>query len=405
MQTDQTRDPTHNRLLNPFINLGHFLDHLSMLIFPTVVIVLGKEWNQPYSELLPYALGGFIAFGAFALPAGWLGDHWGRYKMMVVFFLGIGTCLFLTGFAQSPLQIGIGLFCVGVFAAIYHPVATAMLVVDPKRIGRVLGWNGLWGNFGLAAAALVAGALIDLAGWRAAFFVPGAVTVAAGAAFLLLVKDPGKVVKTGKKLGLDIDVHMMWRIFGILLIATVCGGIIFNATTVAMPKVFHERMAMFTQSGLGIGMLVSIVYCIAALAQVVVGTLIDKVDLKSVFVPVTLLQIPFLLLAGTLDGAAMLVVAVLMMLMVFGQIPLNDAIIGRYTRDEYRARVYAVRYVLSLGVAAIAVPLIAFLHRTTGGFQNVFTVLSVLAALTLAAALMLPSRREIETRRAAVQPA
>ena len=352
-----------------------------------------------------YALGGFIAFGAFALPAGWLGDHWGRYKMMGVFFFGIGTCLFLTGFAQSPLQIGIGLFCVGIFAAIYHPVATAMLVADPKRIGRVLGWNGLWGNFGLAAAALVAGALMDFAGWRAAFFVPGALTIAAGAAFLLLVKDPGKVVKTGKKLGLDIDARTMWRIFGIVLIATICGGIIFNATTVAMPKVFQERMAMFTQTGLGIGVLVSVVYCIAALAQVVVGTLIDKVDLKSVFVPVTLLQIPFLFLAGTLDGAAMLVVAVLMMLMVFGQIPLNDAIIGRYTRDEYRARAYAVRYVVSLGVAAVAVPLIAFLHRTTGGFQNVFTVLSLLAALTLAAALLLPSRKQMEARRVATQPA
>jgi MFS family permease len=401
MQTDQARNP----FLIPFINLGHFLDHLAMLIFPTVVIALAREWNQPYSALLPYALGGFIAFGAFALPAGWLGDHWGRYRMMVVFFFGIGTCLFLTGFAQSPLQIGTGLFCVGIFAAIYHPVATAMLVADPKRIGRVLGWNGLWGNFGLAAAALVAGALMDFAGWRAAFFVPGALMLACGVAFLLLVKDPGRVAKTGKKLGLDIDVRTMWRIFGIVLIATVCGGIIFNATTVAMPKVFHERMAVFTQTGLGIGILVSIVYCIAALAQVVVGTLIDRVDLKSVFVPVTLLQIPFLFLAGTLDGAAMLVVSVLMMLMVFGQIPLNDAIIGRFTRDEYRARAYAVRYVVSLGVAAVAVPLIALLHRTTGGFQNMFTVLSLLAALTLAAALLLPSRKEMEARRVAAQAA
>lgn len=397
-------DRAHNPYLIPFINIGHFVDHLAMLIFPTVVLGLAREWNQPYSELLPYALGGFIAFGGFALPAGWLGDHWGRYRMMVVFFFGIGGCLILTGFAQSPLQIGVGLFCVGIFAAIYHPVATAMLVADPKRIGRVLGWNGLWGNFGLAAAALVAGALMDFAGWRAAFFVPGLLTLAAGVAFLLLVKDPGRVVKTGKKLGLDIDARTMWRIFGIVLIATICGGIIFNATTVAMPKVFQERMAMFTQSGLGIGMLVSIVYCIAALAQLVVGSLIDRIDLKSVFVPVSLLQIPFLFLAGTLDGAAMMVVAVLMMLMVFGQIPLNDAVIARYTRDEYRARAYSVRYVVSLGVAAVAVPLIAFLHRTTGGFQNVFTVLSLLAALTFAAALLLPSRKEMEARRVATQP-
>ena len=82
---------SERRALVPFINLGHFLDHLVMLVFPTVVVALGREWGRPYSELLPLALGGFIAFGAFALPAGWLADHWSRYKMMAVFFFGIGA--------------------------------------------------------------------------------------------------------------------------------------------------------------------------------------------------------------------------------------------------------------------------------------------------------------------------
>ena len=393
-------EPARNRFLTPFLNLGHFLDHLVMLIFPTVVIGLTREWHMGYSELLPYAVGGFVAFGAFALPAGWLADHWGRYKMMVVFFFGAGASLTATGFARTPLEIGVGLTFVGTFAAIYHPVATALLVADPKRIGRVLGWNGLWGNFGLGAAALVAGALMQFAGWRAAFFLPGAATLAAGAAFVALARDPGKVARTGKRLGLDIAAGTMWRIFGVVLLATVCGGIIFNATTVAMPKVFQERMAALTHTSLGIGALVSAVYCIAAVAQVVVGTLIDRIELKRVFVPVALLQVPFLLLAGTLSGVAMLVVSVLMMLVVFGQIPLNDALLGRYTRDEYRARVYAVRYVVSLGVAAVGVPLIALLYRGTGGFRSVFGALSVLALLTLAGALLLPSRAQIEAARA-----
>src|SRR5918997_7213252 len=100
---------TDRRFLVPFINLGHLLDHLVMLVFPTVVIALGREWGRPYSELLPLALGGFIAFGAFAIPAGWLADHWSRYRMMVVFFFGIGASLFLTGFASAPWQIGVGL--------------------------------------------------------------------------------------------------------------------------------------------------------------------------------------------------------------------------------------------------------------------------------------------------------
>src|SRR5690348_75718 len=169
----------NNRWLAPFINVGHFVDHLAMLVFPTVVIALAREWDRSYSELLPLTVGGFIAFGAFALPAGWLADHWSRYRMMLVFFFGIGGALFLTGFASSPWQIGFGLTVIGMFAAIYHPVGIAMLVAAPTKLGSALGWNGLWGNLGLAAAALIAGALMEVWGWRAAFFVPGAICVLA----------------------------------------------------------------------------------------------------------------------------------------------------------------------------------------------------------------------------------
>ena len=386
---------SERRLLVPFINLGHLLDHLVMLVFPTVVVALAREWDRPYSELLPLALGGFIAFGAFAIPAGWLADHWSRYKMMAVFFFGIGGSLFLTGFASSAWQIGLGLTLVGMFAAIYHPVGIAMLVAAPERMGRALGWNGLWGNLGLAAAALVAGALMDLWGWRAAFFVPGLAAIATGAAFLALVPDPGPVKKVSKTIGLHVDRRTMTRIFSILLIATACGGVIFNSTTVAMPKVFDERLRSLIDTNFGIGALVALVYTLAAFAQLVMGALIDRFELRRLMIGIALLQIPLLALAANLEGWAMLAASLAMMLAVFGQIPLNDSIVGKFVADEYRARVLSVRYVVSLGVAAVAVPLIAVLHRTQGGFANVFLVLAALAAGMLAASLFFPSRKAI----------
>jgi MFS family permease len=378
--------------LAPFINVGHFVDHLAMLIFPTVVIALAREWQRDYSELLPLTVGGFIAFGAFAIPAGWLADHWSRYRMMVVFFFGIGLSLFVTGFARTPWQIGLGLTLTGMFAAIYHPVGIAMLVAAPKKLGSALGWNGQYGNLGLAAAALIAGALMDAFGWRAAFFVPGALTLAAGAAFVALVPDPGPVKKTAKSIGLHIDRATMARIFTILLVATACGGIIFNSTTVAMPKVFDERLRALTQTNLGIGALVAMVYSLAAFAQLAMGALIDRFELRRLMIGIALIQIPLLALAANLQGWAMLAAAFAMMLAIFGQIPLNDAIVGKYCADEYRARVLAVRYVVSLGVAAIAVPLIALLHRTEGGFRNVFFLLAALAGGMLVASLFFPAR-------------
>ncbi|HEX7219393.1 MAG TPA: MFS transporter [Burkholderiales bacterium] len=378
--------------LVPFINIGHLLDHLVMLVFPTVVLALGREWGRPYSELLPLALGGFIAFGAFAIPAGWLADHWSRYKMMAVFFFGIGASLFLTGFSTASWQIAVGLTLTGMFAAIYHPVGIAMLVASPKNLGMALGWNGLWGNLGLAFAAIVSGALMDLWGWRMAFFIPGAVSVAVGAAFLFLVPDPGPVVKKSKTIGLHLDARTMTHIFVILLVATACGGVIFNSTTIAMPKVFDERLRALTDTNLGIGALVAIVYSIAAFAQVLMGTLMSRYDMKPLMIGVGLVQVPLLFAAATLQGWALLVAALLMMMAIFGQIPLNDGIVGKYVADEYRARVLSVRYVVSLGVASVAVPMISILHGTEGGFRNVFLVLGVLASAVFVSALFFPSR-------------
>ena len=389
------------RFLVPFINLGHLLDHLVMLVFPTVVIALGREWNRPYSEMLPLALGGFIAFGAFAIPAGWLADHWSRYRMMAVFFFGIGASLFVTGFAREPWQIAAGLALTGMFAAIYHPVGIAMLVAAPRNLGMALGWNGLWGNLGLAVAAIVSGALMDLWSWRAAFFVPGLAAVAAGIAFLLLVPDPGPVPKTSKSIGLHVDARTMAQIFVVLLVATAFGGIIFNSTTVAMPKIFDERLTALTNTNAGIGALVACVYAIAAFAQVLMGTLMSRFEMKHLMIGVGLVQIPLLFAAASLDGWPLLAVALLMMMAIFGQIPLNDGIVGKYVADEYRARVLSVRYVVSLGVASVAVPMIALLHRTEGGFRNVFLVLGCLASAILLSALFFPSRRRMQTAQAA----
>ena len=73
-----------------FLNVGHFLDHLFVLIFATAALHLMIDWEMSYAELIPYATPGFVAFGICAIPAGWLADKWSREGMMAVFFIGIG---------------------------------------------------------------------------------------------------------------------------------------------------------------------------------------------------------------------------------------------------------------------------------------------------------------------------
>src|SRR5258706_15942587 len=213
-----------SRSMSLLLNLGHALDHLLMLIFPTVVLAMGTELGRDYAELLPLSLGGFIAFGAFSIPAGWLADRWSRQRMMVVFFFGIGTASILTGFATGPVQIALSLTLVGVFAAIYHPVGIAMLVANRENVGRVLGVNGVFGNVGVAFSALIAGALADSVGWRAAFIVPGAIALGVGVAFVLFAREAQGQIPARRRGHHKPSLADLPRVSAALTAATTCGG-------------------------------------------------------------------------------------------------------------------------------------------------------------------------------------
>ena len=97
---------TRERVNFLFLNVGHFLDHLFMLIFATVAALrLAEEWGMSYAALIPYATPGFVAFGLGSLPSGWIADRWSRDGMLIVFFVGIGASSILTALAGSPIQI------------------------------------------------------------------------------------------------------------------------------------------------------------------------------------------------------------------------------------------------------------------------------------------------------------
>jgi MFS family permease len=375
-----------------FLNLGHVLVHLFMLIFPTAVLALERDWNRPYGQLLGLALGGLIAYGGGSLPAGWLGDRWSRRGMMAIFFFGTGLAAIATGFAQTPTAIFIGLTAIGLFAAIYHPVGIAMLVRNQAKVGRRLGVNGVFGNFGIASAALVTGALCDWLGWRTAFILPGAIAILAGLFFLLTVPPTKADAVTETRPTDGLPRGLLVRVGLVLFVATICDSIIFNATTIAMPKVFAEHLAVFTRSTMGIGALLSIVYVAAAMAQLLVGQLIDKRGVGRVLLPVASLQVPLLIVASFSPGLGILPIAVALMFSVFGLIPILDAMVAVIVDERWRARVYAVSYVLSFGASPLAVPLIAHTHDAAGGFSILFLALAVIGMGTVVSALFLPQR-------------
>jgi MFS family permease len=400
-------EPTmqHSQRVIAFINIGHVIDHMFMLIFPTAVLGMAASFHWSYSELLALSVGGFIAFGVGSVPAGWLGDLWSRRNMMAVFFLGIGAATALTGLAPSPWLLAAGLTLIGLFGSIYHPVGTAMLTAHADRLGHALGVNGVWGNLGVAFAALATGALTQWFGWRTAFVLPGLLGMLVGLAFLWLVPDRAAPPRATAKFAGTVPRAVMLRAFAVLLLVSVVGGVTFNATTVSLPKLFDERLSILAGSPLGVGMVVAAVFVIGAMAQLVVGKLVDRFPLRSAFLPLAALQAPCLLLAAWGSDWALLALAVGMMFAIFGQVTINETMVAKYTTDRWRARAYAARYFVSFGVSAFAVPLVALLHRTAG-FTLVFEVLAGFGLLVFVGALLFPHRPdEIEATARQLAPA
>jgi MFS family permease len=375
-----------------YVNAAHFIDHYAMLIFAAAVVVMGPALGMSYSELLPYATPAFIAFGAGSLVTGWLGDRWSRRHMMVIFFLGIGASMISVGLVQTPLQLGAALLAIGIFASIYHPVGTAMIVSYADKLGSEMGLNGVWGNLGVASSALVTGVVGQYLGWRWAFVIPGVVTMALGVIFMRTVMHEDRSGHKQAAAQARVATSDMWRVLLSLLIVVIAISTTFNAITVSLPKLFAERLADLTHSPALLGLIAAGVYVFGAMTQYTVGKLIDRHSLKAVFVPLSVLLAPLLYFAATLNNLGLIVVTIGVVIGLFGQVTINDAMVGKYTAEEWRSRAYSVRYFVGFTAAGASVGLVAWLYAQ-GGFTTMLRAFSALCVLVVVAALILPREK------------
>ena len=377
-----------------FVNAAPFIDHYSMLIFAAAVIIMGPALGMAYSELLPYATPGFVAFGAGSLLTGWLGDRWSRRHMMLIFFFGIGASMIAVGLVRTPLQLGAALLSIGLFASIYHPVGTAMIVSYADRLGREMGLNGVFGNLGVASSALVTGVVGQYLGWRFAFIIPGVVTILIGVAFALSIVHEDRAGTRQAAAQARVARSQMWRVIVALLIVVIAISTTFNAVTVALPKLFAERLADLTASPALLGVIAAGVYVFGAMTQYTIGKLLDRHSLKAVMLPLSFLLAPFLYFAATLSNWPLIIAAIGIVMGAFGQVTVNDAMIGKYTSEEWRSRAYAVRYFVGFTAAGVSVGLVAWLYEQ-GGFVTMLHAFAGLCLLVIAAAIILPTEIKV----------
>ena len=253
--------------------------------------------------------------------------------------------------------------------------------------------------------------MIDNGGWRSAFVIPGAVSIGLGLVYWWWFHDwmrapaPAKSATKAPSPSADYK-RLLIRVSAIVFLTTAVSSIIFQSTTFALPKIFDERLQGLAasaaawlddgvpgQAGIAtvVGSLAFAIFAIASLAQVAVGSSLDRFGPRRVFMVVALLQVVFFAaMPGLTDGFA-LVVALGFMLGAFGQIPINDYMIGKMAAGAFRARIYGVRYVVSFSVLAVVLPLIGVVYERWG-FDTLFMILAAAAAVILASVACLPQR-------------
>jgi MFS family permease len=348
-----------------FVNVAHALDHFVLLIYPTAVIAIAAEQQLSYASLIGLSTGAFVAFGLFSLPMGWLADRLGRRNLLGIFFGGCGIACLGLSTANSPNAFGIWLFLLGVFSAIYHPIGSTMLVTHARQLGRDLGINGVWGNLGAAFASSITALLSTSFGWRVAFVLPGVVCLAVGVAFIRVVPGDGGGHGKSSSANPIIPVARPMTLFLLFALAIVAGGMTFNITTIALPKIIDERAGASLPLVLT-GSLATVVFVFGALTQLLMGRLVDRLTLPRIFAGLSILQPLGLGLAALTTGLPMLGGLVLAMAAIYGQVVVNDAMVARYVPVQFRARAFSVRYFLGFTTSGLAVPLIALLYGMNG---------------------------------------
>lgn len=382
----------HARRVTLLLNLAHAIDHMFLLIFATAVGAIAAEFGfARWEDLMPYGVGAFALFGLGSLPAGRLGDLWGRRRMMLVFFYGIGASALLAAATRNAWQLAAALTLLGAFAAIYHPVGIPMLLQRAKNPGAVIGVNGLVGNLGIALAALSTGFMVQWAGWRAAFALPGLLAIACGLVFARTCPPETEAPsRRTTKAQVQLSPSGLARVLVVMTAASVTTGLLFNFTTNGNAQLLDERLRGVVADPALIGMLLAAVYAVASLAQVVVGRLIDRVALKPLYLGIVLAQVPLLALAAHAQGWWLLGLLLAVMVVIFGAIPFTDAMIARYVDDRVRSRVAGARLTLSLGISSLAVWLLGPVVKAAG-FDTLFVAMALIAACSVAVVLALPS--------------
>ena len=375
---------------------GHFMSHFNMLVFPAIVLPLATRVNLDMATVLGFSFWMYLLFGITALPWGLVADRRGAGALMVLFYAGAALAgLAAAVWIDSPAGLTLALAVLGLFSGIYHPAGLGLISKEMTRISLAMGYNGMFGNLGLASAPLLTGLVNWLWGVRAAYLVVCGLNIC-GLVLIFVFSLPlsrhEKAAGTEEKNGL-------LGAFLILLVAMMLGGIAYRGATVILPAYFELKNRLIFQwltavSGTGLSKnlvatsVAAFIYLVGMLGQYTGGRAADRYRPTVCYIIFAAVTIPAAIGMGLASDLPLVALAVIYFFFLLGIQPIENTLVARYTPKRLQHSAFGTKFVLTFGVGSLAVKMVAAIEAAAG-VETVFTALGAVALLLVIAIALL----------------
>jgi MFS family permease len=159
------------------ISTAHWVSHFHLLVLPMLFTFLKAQLGVGYIEL-GFALTVFaVVSGLTQAPMGYLADHIGARKILLIGLTVGGLALIMLGMNLSYPWLIASAVLLGLANSVYHPADYAILAahMDEARMGRAFSIHTFAGFLGGAVAPAIVAALVTMSGGHGALIVSGAV--------------------------------------------------------------------------------------------------------------------------------------------------------------------------------------------------------------------------------------
>jgi MFS family permease len=385
---------------------SHALSHGYLLIFPTVLLLLQKEFSIGYLELGVIGNIMTLTYGLGALPGGMIYNYLGPRKLYLLCFLGSALALVLVAVSSKLILFTAGLALLGVLGSIYHPLANSLITSKVREYGQALGIHGAAGNVGLASTPFVIGFIASYLGWRQAYLwsaLPG-IILSIWSLFVDMspreeIRTVDKPTPTEKSTPRRLKAYFSLPLV-VLYLINMFQGFSFNGSLIFLPTYMAKRTSfhVFSLDSVALGgMLSGIVLAVGVLGQYGGGILAQQSRLERKLLLMPILSFPFILAMSFTTDLVLLIFALIFFFFNFFLQPMNNTLLAQYTAMEMRGIAFGIYFFLSFVFGSLASSFCGFIAQNFG-LRWVFMGLSSSVLLLIFTAFFLQRIERPEDR-------